>query len=324
MTDKLSFAIVAEEGREDIAEPVRRIMRRLGHRDLSEEFRSNRKLAENLLAELDVLALAFREDPTYWRGTNAVGAVESFRQTGKPLVIPFIVNDCVVVDRCSNETATKDLMDVAKPIITNVHDPSVFARALVSRIDQSLGKKTSKRQLDRVAKREHAQHPKEWVNLIEWSWDQGERNYLASAADLLDCLLEAALEDFLLNDAKSFESLFGTDRPLGSFSAKIHLCYLLRIISKEERDEFDLIRSIRNRFAHDFRLAAVRDDSVLLDKCDNLKFCGGNNVHESFAKICEESPELARGLEAFARIKMSVDELIKRLQNLTKDSARDA
>lgn len=49
------------------------------------------------------------------------------------------------------------------------------------------------------------------------------------------------------------DGLFGPMKPLASFSARIRLLYALRIVGEETRDDLNIIREIRNAFAHSGR-----------------------------------------------------------------------
>src|SRR5690242_9667757 len=67
------------------------------------------------------------------------------------------------------------------------------------------------------------------------------------------------------------EDLFGFNSPLGSFSARIKLAFYLGKLSKVARRELDLIRDIRNKFAHDPNVVAFADQNVA-NQCRELKF----------------------------------------------------
>jgi hypothetical protein len=60
---------------------------------------------------------------------------------------------------------------------------------------------------------------------------------------------------------------FGQTAILGSFSSKIRLCYVLSLISKEQRDHLNTMREIRNHFAHTIGPASF-DDSLVASACE--------------------------------------------------------
>lgn len=318
MMGHFTYAISIEARRGDFTLPGRRILNRLGNKDLSKDIEASGKSYSALLSRLDVVILIIREDPAHWRNGWAAEAIQSFRESGRPLVLPMILDDFVVVDLCMNDLETKALLDEAKPEIGNFFDPSIFARGVTQRIDRAFGRTTPAKVFERAAKREHAHEPRSCEDLIESSQDQGERNLLAAAVDILDVLLESAIEDRLCHDQKSFEFLFGSDRPLGSFSAKIHIARLLDVISDEERNELDIIRNVRNKFAHDFRLVAAGEDRSIVDKVMNLKLgaIDPSRISE-LEKYEEEFPQAMLNDKVRAKIEASLDELFLRLRART-------
>jgi len=84
-----------------------------------------------------------------------------------------------------------------------------------------------------------------------------------TAAAILDHLLGRLIEGFLLDDTHATKKLLGdTFSPLGSFSARIATAYSLGLISKEERDDLDCIREIRNAFVHQPTSPSFSDDPI--------------------------------------------------------------
>lgn len=62
--------------------------------------------------------------------------------------------------------------------------------------------------------------------------------------------LLAALESFLQDDKKARNSLFGTNGPVSTFSARIYLARLLGMTSKVITSDLHILRKLRNEFAH--------------------------------------------------------------------------
>jgi len=79
---------------------------------------------------------------------------------------------------------------------------------------------------------------------------ESDRGCALLAASYLDGELEALLRARLVDDAKTIETFFRPDGPLGSFSARIDMAYLLGLIGSAARRDLDLIREIRNDFGH--------------------------------------------------------------------------
>ena len=65
----------------------------------------------------------------------------------------------------------------------------------------------------------------------------------------VDSVLEANIKA-RLRDTEHSADLFGERGPLGSFYWKIQIARMLGLITKDEARELDLIRKVRNHFAH--------------------------------------------------------------------------
>lgn len=94
---------------------------------------------------------------------------------------------------------------------------------------------------------------------------------LLGAAMLDDCLLKL-LKGFMVDSAAhEVERLLegGLSAPLGSFSARTLIAYCLGLISEDEFKDIEIIRDIRNKFAHNL-LEISFDNQSIQDKCKNL------------------------------------------------------
>jgi len=69
----------------------------------------------------------------------------------------------------------------------------------------------------------------------------------------LDIALESAIRRSLRSDLTDEEAngLLGFDKPIGSFSAKIHMGYALSLFGRKTRHDLEIIRPLRNAFAHE-------------------------------------------------------------------------
>jgi len=65
--------------------------------------------------------------------------------------------------------------------------------------------------------------------------------------------------------------MFEGNGPLANFSHRIEYCYLSGRISTVERRALNLIRKIRNDFAHVSALQATFDQQEIAQRCANLK-----------------------------------------------------
>jgi DNA-binding MltR family transcriptional regulator len=80
--------------------------------------------------------------------------------------------------------------------------------------------------------------------------NETDRGCALMAASYLEAELEKLLRKFLVDNDKIKDELFGHSHPLGSFSAKIDIAYLLGLIGPKIQRDLHLIRKIRNDFGH--------------------------------------------------------------------------
>ena len=80
---------------------------------------------------------------------------------------------------------------------------------------------------------------------------ESDRGAVILAGSILDVALENLIVSFLLPPMKKDDKLVsGAYAPLGSFSAKIEMCYRLGLVKAEIVEQLQLFKSIRNDFAH--------------------------------------------------------------------------
>ena len=79
---------------------------------------------------------------------------------------------------------------------------------------------------------------------------QGDRGTALIVAAWVDDALEAVIRSRFRPDKPLADDLLRPDGPLGSFSARIKLAYMLDLLEHLARKDLDLIRKIRNDFAH--------------------------------------------------------------------------
>ena len=107
-------------------------------------------------------------------------------------------------------------------------------------------------------------------NFLTEFQNESDRGAPLVAAALLEQILYRILDFHFIDDSKiSANMLKGESAPLGSFSAKIIACRALGLITEEERKYLDIIRKIRNKFAHEKHGISFSSDSIK-DMCLNL------------------------------------------------------
>ncbi|ARS52303.1 hypothetical protein B9G99_04920 [Kushneria konosiri] len=100
---------------------------------------------------------------------------------------------------------------------------------------------------------------------------QGEtdRGSALVGAALIDERLHRLLESHFIECKESNELIKGSNAPLGSFSTRIKMAYCLDLITELKYKECELIRRIRNEFAHQVHGLTFTDNKVY-DLCNNL------------------------------------------------------
>ncbi|HYV90832.1 MAG TPA: hypothetical protein VE978_03580 [Chitinophagales bacterium] len=97
-----------------------------------------------------------------------------------------------------------------------------------------------------------------------------DRGAAILAASMLDQKLKTILADFLIECKPSRQLLEGYNAPIGSFSSRQNLAYSLGLISDYEFKDCEIVRKIRNDFAHKFQLEFSFNESRVSSLCYNL------------------------------------------------------
>lgn len=92
--------------------------------------------------------------------------------------------------------------------------------------------------------------------------NQSDRGVAIVCASILDEQLKEVLSAFFIENDKVKKELFNTGEPLSTFSSKIKMSYYLGLITENEYKNIELIRKIRNDFAHRLTGISFKDPSV--------------------------------------------------------------
>ncbi len=104
---------------------------------------------------------------------------------------------------------------------------------------------------------------KDWEDFAKQIGAESDRGAALVATAFLDHLLGALIESFLLDDASLAQDLLrGPLAPLGGLASKTMAAYALGLISDDERHDIDLMREVRNRFAHRLSLDSFDSPEV--------------------------------------------------------------
>ena len=105
-------------------------------------------------------------------------------------------------------------------------------------------------------------HPRlaEFLPFLDVLNGESPRGGVLVAASFLENLLLKVIQSFLVEGKQQEQILSGFNAPIGTLSAKIALAAALGLISERERRECDLVRKIRNKFAHNVHPTFSDDD----------------------------------------------------------------
>jgi hypothetical protein len=120
---------------------------------------------------------------------------------------------------------------------------------------------------------------------------QSDRGLVIVGAAGLDVVLEGLLSEHLNGEVRR-EEMFGPNGPLNEFSSRIKMAVSLGLISKDERQELELVRRIRNKAAHQVN-ATLSSDS-LRDLCMALTL--GTKLHTPKVIPLADLPEGSKGI----------------------------
>lgn len=107
----------------------------------------------------------------------------------------------------------------------------------------------------------------------------------------LDYLIRTHLRS---KDAKSIDRAYGMAGPLGTFSSRILTARLFGVISDHVAHDIDLIRIVRNKFAHEFALREFSDDRVS-GKISNLKIVSSVDMKKELPEAAIEEDGYVQG-----------------------------
>jgi hypothetical protein len=100
-----------------------------------------------------------------------------------------------------------------------------------------------------------------------------DRGCALMAAAFLDERLMDLLKANLVNDDRMSQKVFDSSGPLGSFSSRIDMAYLMGLIPKNALRDLHLLRKIRNNFAHVSDKLTFETPEIS-DRCGLLFFIG--------------------------------------------------
>lgn len=107
----------------------------------------------------------------------------------------------------------------------------------------------------------------DWEGFYEELQSESQRGGILVGSAFLDEHLRQLIKAFLVDDSAADDLL---ERSLRSFSARIEAAYSLGLISPDVREDLNIIREIRNEFAHSLHGLSFEHEWVI-NKCKELK-----------------------------------------------------
>jgi mannitol operon repressor len=112
---------------------------------------------------------------------------------------------------------------------------------------------------------------------------ESPRGAVLISCAVIDDQLCRTIRSFLLDYPESGTLLEGFNAPLGTFSSRIVAAYALGLVSEVEFRECNLLRKVRNAFAHGVHVSF--EDAKIVGICDALKMAApATEVHNIDAR----------------------------------------
>ena len=111
-------------------------------------------------------------------------------------------------------------------------------------------------------------HLKKFFRLLPELEKESDRGSVLISCTYLDELLRQVLLAFLREHKESARLVEGFNAPLGTFSARATAAFALGLITAREFEECQILRRIRNRFAHHVHVSFNTHD--IEDMCKSL------------------------------------------------------
>lgn len=114
--------------------------------------------------------------------------------------------------------------------------------------------------------------------------EETDRGCALMAAAYLDVALEKLIKANLVNNERVTKEVFAHNGSLGSFSSRINFAYLLGLISNTTRGNLNILRKIRNDFAHIASSISFKTPAIS-SRCNELRGLGLSKILEPRSKF---------------------------------------
>jgi mannitol operon repressor len=130
-------------------------------------------------------------------------------------------------------------------------------------------------------------HYRGFFETLEELNKETDRGVALVTTSFLDRLLGDSLAAFMLENDGARAMLSGFNAPLGTLNTKIAACHALGLITDDEVRQCNIIRKIRNEFAHEIQVTFA--SGRLKDLCDNLDIPKSDKDVDARAKFAKAS-----------------------------------
>lgn len=132
-------------------------------------------------------------------------------------------------------------------------------RASVQKGSELDDETTNNKRADMVDQQAIYQISEDFAAFVKGLAKESDRSAVILGAARLDVSLERLLKSIMSHHPGGQDNLFDPDRPLSSLSAKIALAYRLGLITNNVEHALQMVRKIRNDFAHSIEDASLAD-----------------------------------------------------------------
>ena len=113
-------------------------------------------------------------------------------------------------------------------------------------------------------------HLKDFIPFLDIQNSESPRGKVLVACSFLEEQLKDIIEAYLIEGSDIKLLLEGFNAPLGTFSSRIKASHCLGLISDTEYADCNILRKIRNEFAHNHTMSF--EDQKCKDLCANLHY----------------------------------------------------
>jgi hypothetical protein len=125
---------------------------------------------------------------------------------------------------------------------------------------------------------------------------EGERSSVVLGAERINVALEVLIKNSLQPSLNNTDTLFTSEGALASFSRKIEMAYRLGLIDLPFKQALDLVRKLRNDFAHAIKVESLQQDSHAdrVKALSKLVIKGNEETIEGFALAYQKAAQEAK------------------------------